>query len=105
MDVEGLTQELQSRSKARHAAVRQRQSGSPVSVASSMDVVREQDTRSEVGSVVFSVASSVDGEGNTDLAASISTTMTTTTTMSEESSAVESAPVWSPFTSYSSLGP
>ena len=105
MDVEGLTQELQNRSKARQAAVRQRQNASPASVASSVDVVREQDTRSEVGSVVVSVASSVDEEGNTDLAASVSTTMTVTTTMSEESSAVESAPVWSSFTSSCSLSP
>jgi len=100
MDVEGLTQELQSRSKARHAAVRRRQDSSPASVASSVDVVQEQDTRSEVGSVVISVASSVDEEGNTDMAASVSTM---TTTMSEESSAVDSAPVRSSFTSSSSL--
>ncbi|RDB15472.1 Peroxisomal biogenesis factor 3 [Hypsizygus marmoreus] len=55
MDVEGLTQELQHRSKAR----KQRRSVErpPSSLASSIDVVQEHETLSEAGSGVVSVAS------------------------------------------------
>lgn len=53
MDVEGLTQELQNRSRARQAS-RQRVERPPSSLASSIDVVHEHDTRSDTGSMVLS---------------------------------------------------
>ncbi|KAG6832768.1 hypothetical protein H0H87_000421 [Tephrocybe sp. NHM501043] len=56
MDVEGLTLELQNRSKARHAN-KQRLERPPSSLASSIDVVQDHDTRSEADSAVISVAS------------------------------------------------
>ncbi|KAG6865689.1 hypothetical protein C0991_000303 [Blastosporella zonata] len=56
MHVEDLTLELQNRSKARHTN-RQRLERPPSSLASSIDMVQDQDTRSEAGSAVISVAS------------------------------------------------
>ncbi|KAG6909816.1 hypothetical protein DXG01_015309 [Tephrocybe rancida] len=56
MDVEGLTLELQTRSKARQAN-KQRLERPPSSLASSIDMVQDQDTRSEADSAVVSVAS------------------------------------------------
>ncbi|KAG5636030.1 hypothetical protein H0H81_009330 [Sphagnurus paluster] len=64
MDVEGLTVELQARSKARHAA-RTSQIRPPSSLASSVDMLQEQDTRSDTGSAVISVASTSYHEATT----------------------------------------
>lgn len=58
MDVEGLTQELQSRSKARHASrLPSQEQGRPPSSLSSSFVSEQGTTSSEVGSAVLSVES------------------------------------------------
>ncbi|KNZ81378.1 Peroxisomal biogenesis factor 3 [Termitomyces sp. J132] len=56
MDVEGLTSELQNRSKARQAS-KQRLERPPSSLASSIDMMQDSDTRSEAESAVASVTS------------------------------------------------
>ncbi|KAG6849146.1 hypothetical protein H0H93_010935 [Arthromyces matolae] len=64
MDVEGLTAELQNRSKARHAN-RHRLERPPSSLASSIDVIHDQETRSDTASVIGSVASTSYGVAST----------------------------------------
>ncbi|KAG6902355.1 hypothetical protein C0995_001152 [Termitomyces sp. Mi166 len=64
MDVEGLTSELQNRSKARHAN-KLRLERPPSSLASSIDMVQDGDTRSEAESAVASVASTSYGVTST----------------------------------------
>ena len=60
MNIETLTQELQNRSKARNAARRHLQA-EPSSLASSVvDLVHEQDTRSDVESAVSHTSTSFD---------------------------------------------
>ena len=60
MNIEALTQELQNRSKARNAARRQLQA-EPSSLASSVvDLVQEQDTRSDVESAASHTSTSFD---------------------------------------------
>jgi peroxin-3 len=60
MNIEVLTQELQNRSKARNAARRQSQA-EPSSLASSVvDLVHEQDRRSDVESAVSHTSTSFD---------------------------------------------
>lgn len=60
MNIEALTQELQNRSKARNAARRQLQA-EPSSLASSVvDLVHEQDTRSDVESAASHTSTSFD---------------------------------------------
>ncbi|KAG6808955.1 hypothetical protein H0H92_002242, partial [Tricholoma furcatifolium] len=56
MDVESLTLELQNRSKARNAN-KQRLERPPSSLASSVDMLQDHETRSEAESAVMSVAS------------------------------------------------
>lgn len=57
MDVEWLTQELQSRSKARQASKKQI-SRPPSSLASSIDLVHQHETSSDAGSAAASLTSS-----------------------------------------------
>lgn len=64
MDVEGLTSELQNRSKARQAN-KHRLERPPSSLASSIDMVHDGDTRSEAGSAVASVTSASYGVAST----------------------------------------
>ena len=60
MNVEVLTQELQNRSKARNAAKRQLQAEPPSLASSVVDLVHEQDTRSDVESAVSHTSTSFD---------------------------------------------
>lgn len=72
MDVEGLTQELQSRSRARQASKRQI-SRPPSSLASSIDIVHQHETSSDAGSAAASLTSSYHvAEASGDTMASIS---------------------------------
>ncbi|KAG6879096.1 hypothetical protein C0992_005241 [Termitomyces sp. T32_za158] len=64
MDVEGLTSELQNRSKARQAN-KQRLERPPSSLASSIDIVQDGDARSEAESAVASVTSASYGVAST----------------------------------------
>ncbi|KAG6867655.1 hypothetical protein C0993_012674 [Termitomyces sp. T159_Od127] len=64
MDVEGLTSELQNRSKARQAN-KQRLERPPSSLASSIDMVQDGDARSEAESAVASVTSASYGVAST----------------------------------------
>ena len=60
MNVEVLTQELQNRSKARNAAKRQLQAEPPSLASSVVDLVHEQDTRSDVESAASHTSTSFD---------------------------------------------
>lgn len=60
MDIEALTQELQNRSKARNAARIQLQAESSSLASSVVDLVHEQDTRSDVESAASHTSTSFD---------------------------------------------